>query len=44
MLRSFAVNYLGLSAGAGADLSGYQDRNKVSDWALEAWPGRCPRG
>lgn len=36
MLYSFAANYLGMDMDRGADLSGYQDRDKVSSWALEA--------
>ena len=36
MLHSFAKNYLNQSVSAGADLSGYQDQSKVSDWAREA--------
>ena len=36
LLYSFTRSYLGLTPGAGADLSGYQDLGQVSSWALEA--------
>lgn len=44
MLRSFAANYLGQSVSGGADLSVYQDLNKVSDWALEAMAWAVSQG
>lgn len=44
MLYSFAVNYLGLNVGQGADLTVYQDRDKVSDWALPAMSWAVARG
>ena len=36
MLYSFAANYLEKSMGLGADLSAYQDADRVSDWAVQA--------
>ena len=36
LLYSFTRSYLGLTPGTGADLSGYQDLDQVSSWALEA--------
>lgn len=35
LLYSFAHNYLGRTMSPGADLSGYQDGDKVSSWAVE---------
>ena len=36
LLYSFTRSYLGLTPGAGADLSGYQDLGTVDSWALES--------
>ena len=36
MMYNYAVTYMGLSAGTGADLSGYGDVGKLSSWAQTA--------
>ena len=36
LLYSFTRGYLGLTLGAGADLSGYRDLEQVDGWAREA--------
>lgn len=44
LLHSFVRNYLGQSADARADLSGYQDLSKVSDWARDAFAWAVAEG
>ncbi len=36
MMYNYAVKYMGLSVGSGADLSRFQDQDRVSEWARTA--------
>ena len=44
LLHSFVRNYLGQSADARADLSGYQDLSKTSAWARDAFAWAVAEG
>ncbi|MCI9671164.1 MAG: S-layer homology domain-containing protein [Lawsonibacter sp.] len=44
MMYNYAVTYMGLSAGAGADLSGYADLSRLSSWARPAMAWAVEQG
>ena len=44
MMYNYAVTYMGLSAGTGADLSGYADLSRLSSWARPAMAWAVEQG
>lgn len=44
MMYNYAVNYMGLKVGAGADLSKYSDLNRLSSWARPAMAWAVEQG
>lgn len=44
MMYNYAVQYMGLSAGSGADLSKYADLNRLSSWARPAMAWAVEQG
>lgn len=44
MMYNYAVRYMGLSAGSGADLSKYADLNRLSSWARPAMAWAVEQG
>lgn len=44
MMYNYAVQYMGLSAGSGADLSRYADLNRLSSWARPAMAWAVEQG